>query len=129
MGYLLRLAVSIQNSFMILFLLELLMMIAAPIAHIALSVLFVNGRIKLSIIVITLICLVTGIVLPILASYIDIINLPSDVRCATGSVGFAYVGMSLTVMIIPISALIFYLVLWYKRRKLNSLPGNLNHES
>lgn len=105
---------------MILFLLELFLMIAAPLAHIVLGILHITGRIKLSISVITLICLIAGIVLPVLASYIDIVNLPSDVKCATGSVGFSFLGMFFTIAVIPASAIVFYLIAYYKRKKLNT---------
>jgi hypothetical protein len=106
---------------MIIFLLELLLMIAAPLAHIILCVLNIAGRIKLSIVIITLICLLAGIILPVLASYIDIVNLSSDVKCATGSVGFAFLGMFITIAIIPISAVIFYMITYYKRKNLNAV--------
>ena len=123
MGYFSFSTVSMKNVFMILFLLELIMMIAAPVMHIWLSTLYLNGRITLSILTITLISLVTGITLPILASYIDILNLPPDIKCATGSAGFAAIGISLTIIIIPLSAITFYIIGWYKRRKLNNTSG------
>jgi hypothetical protein len=104
---------------MILFLFELVMIFAAPVAHIILGILQGTGRIKLSITIITLICLIAGIVLPVLASYIDIVNLPADVKCATGSVGFAFLGMFFTITVIPASAIIFYIIAYYKRKNLN----------
>jgi hypothetical protein len=102
---------------MILFILELLLMLAAPVAHVVLGILSLNARIKLSIINNSIICLLAGLLLPSLASYIDIINLPSDVKCATGSVGFAVIGTSATVILIPMSALIFYSIAFYRRKK------------
>jgi len=105
---------------MIIFLLELFLMVAAPVAHIVLGVLHITGRIKLSISAITLICLIAGIVLPFLVSYIDIINLPPDVKCATGSVGFIFLGLIITIAVIPASALIFYTIAYYKQKKLNT---------
>lgn len=104
---------------MIVFLLELLMIITAPLAHIILCLLNIKGRIKVSIIIITLICLIAGIVLPIFASYIDLINLPSDIKCATGVVGFAILGMLITVAVIPASAIIFSVIAYHKRKKIN----------
>jgi ABC-type enterochelin transport system permease subunit len=102
---------------MILFILELLLMLAAPVSHVVLCILNQNGRIKLSIINITIICLLAGILLPSVASYIDIINLPSDVKCATGSVGFAVIGTGATVVLIPMSTLLFYIIAFYRRKK------------
>ena len=100
---------------MILFLSEILLMIAAPVAHIILCVLYVTGRVKIFMV---LICLVAGVALPLLASYIDIMNLPSDIKCATGSVAFAFLGMLFTVAVIPVSAIIFSIIDHYKRKKL-----------
>jgi hypothetical protein len=105
---------------MILFLFEILLMIAAPVVHIILCILYVTGRIKMSMVIISLICLIVGVLLPLLASYIDIMNLPSDVKCATGSVGFAFLGMLFTVVVIPISAIIFSITAHYKRKKLTA---------
>jgi hypothetical protein len=104
---------------MILFLVELVLIFAAPVAHIILSILHFTGHVKLSITIITLICLIAGIVLPVLASYIDIVNLPTNVKCATGSVGFAFLGMFFTIAVIPASAIIFSIIAHYKRKKLN----------
>jgi hypothetical protein len=104
---------------MILFIFELMLIVIAPVAQIILSILNLTGRVKMSLIVITLICLIAGIVLPVLASYIDIVNLPSDVKCATGSVGLAFLGMFITIAVIPASAIIFSLLAYYKRKKLN----------
>jgi hypothetical protein len=105
---------------MILYLFELLLMIAAPVAHVVLCLLCQTGRIKLSITVITIVCLVSGFILPSLATYIDIINLPPEVNCATGSVGFVVIGTSVTAVVIPLSAIIFYIVAYYKRKRLNT---------
>jgi len=105
---------------MILFLFELLLMITAPVAHVVLCILSQTGRIRLSISVITIFCLLAGIALPILASYLDIINLPSDVKCATGSAGFAVIGTTASAVLIPLSAMVFYITAYYKRKKLNT---------
>lgn len=105
---------------MILFLFELVLIFAAPIAHIILGVLHSQGRIKLSNAITTLICLIAGIIFPLLASYIDNMNLPSDVKCATGSVGFALLGMFFTITLIPASAIIFSVMAYYKRKKHNA---------
>ncbi|WP_345950016.1 hypothetical protein ABDD95_00895 [Mucilaginibacter sp. PAMB04274] len=104
---------------MILFLFELMLMVIAPVAQIILCILHLSGRIKLSITIITLICLIAGIVLPVLASNIAMVNLPSDVKCATGLVGFALLGMFFTIAVIPASGIIFYIQAYYKRKKLN----------
>lgn len=112
--------VSIENAVMILFLVELLLMIAAPLAHVILCILYLTGRIKLAVTVITLICLMAGIALPVLASYIDIVNLPPDVRCATGSVGFAVLGGLIAIIVIPVAAIIFHIIAWYKHKKVKA---------
>jgi len=101
----------------ILTLLELLLMIAAPVAHIVLCVLNTRGRVKISITIITISCLLAGFILPVLASYIAILNLSENLKCATGLVGFAVIGLLLSVVVIPLSALIFYMQQQYDRRK------------
>jgi heme/copper-type cytochrome/quinol oxidase subunit 2 len=65
----------------------------------------------------TLVCMILGVVLPVFASYIDIMNLPPDVKCATPSVGFAFLGLLITVIFVPLSAIIFYFMVYYKRKK------------
>ena len=99
------------------FLICLFLMVAAPLLHIVLCSLHVTGHLKLPLAAITLTCLIAGIALPVLASYIDIINLPATVRCATPSVGFAFLGLLATITVIPLSAIVFYLISYYKRKK------------
>ena len=87
-------------------------------AKIVLGVLHQLGRIKLSILIITLTCLIAGILLPILGTYLDMINLPPNVKCATGSLGFAALGILITIIVIPASAIIFYIIAYYKKKNL-----------
>jgi len=103
---------------MIVFLFCLLLMVAAPVSHIILCSLHLAARVRMSITLITLLCILAGLVLPTLASYIDLVNLPSDIKCATGAVGFAMLGMMLTIVVIPVSAIIFYIISYYKNKKL-----------
>lgn len=103
---------------MVIFLLSLILMIAAPVMHVILCSLRVAGRLRLSITVVTLLCLIMGIILPVLATYIDIINLPPGVKCATPSVGFAFLGFVITGTVIPVSAILFYVIAYYKKKKL-----------
>lgn len=93
-------------------------MIAAPVAHVVLCSMSHSSRIKLSITVITIICLVAGIIFPVLASYIDILNLPADVKCATGSAGFAVLGSAASAVLIPIFTVIYYILAYFRRKKL-----------
>lgn len=102
---------------MFIFLLTLLLMCAAPILHIIWCLFRLKGKANVTILLVTAVCLLLGIALPILASYIDIANLHSDTRCATGSVGFAMVGMALTVIIIPVSSVAFYIYEYLKFKK------------
>jgi hypothetical protein len=104
---------------MLMFLLSLLLMIAAPIIHIILCSLRVAGRTRLTVIATTLICLIAGTILPVLASYIDIINLPPGTKCATPSVGFAFLGFAITGTVIPLTAIIFSIIIHYKNKRLH----------
>ena len=101
------------------FLLCLVLLVAAPLVHIILCSMNISGRVKISIILITLLSIIGGIALPILASYIDIMNLPPSVKCGTPSLGFMYLGILLTVTTIPVSAIIFSIIAYYRRKKLN----------
>ncbi len=94
------------------------LMIAAPVLHLVLCGLRLAGRIRLPLWVITLICLPAGVLLPALASYLDILNLPAGIKCATASVSWVFLGLFLTITIIPVSAVVFSLIAYYKQRKL-----------
>jgi hypothetical protein len=98
-------------------LLELILILSAPIAHIILCRRRINGRINLSIIAITFFCMIAGIGLSILAAYIDINNLPPEIKCATGSAGLAVLGMFIAASVIPLSAIVFYLIGYYRKKK------------
>jgi hypothetical protein len=80
----------------------------------------IAGHTRMSVIMVTLICLPAGIILPALASYIDMINLPAGVKCATGSVSFMFFGMFITFTVIPASLIIFSIIAYYRRKKLNA---------
>jgi len=103
---------------MFIFLLTLLLIVAAPILHITWCTLHLAGRTPVSFAAITFFCMVLGVAFPILASYIDIVNLPPDIKCATGSVGFAIIGIFITVVVIPISAIVFYSIAYYQRKRM-----------
>ncbi len=103
---------------MLSFLSSLLLMVAAPTIHITLCSLRLAYRIRLSVIAITLRCLLGGMILPIIASYIDIINLPPGTKCATPSVGFAVLGLAITGAVIPVTAIIFSFLIYRKNKRL-----------
>jgi hypothetical protein len=103
---------------------ELFLIVAAPLLHIFLCCLRYAGRIKLSIGIITMLCMMAGFILPILATYINIVNLPSDIKCATGSVALAFLGILITFVTVPLSAVLFSSVAHYKSKKANIPPGS-----
>jgi uncharacterized membrane protein len=102
-----------------LFLLCIVLIFAAPITHLVWCTLKIKGLVSLPIAAITLICLVLGIILSVLATYIDIKNLPAGTICATPSIGFAFLGIAISCIIIPISTIIFYIINYYSNRKSN----------
>jgi hypothetical protein len=87
-----------------LFLLCIVLIFAAPITHLVWCK--IKGLVSLPIAAITLICLVLGIILSVLATYIDIKNLPAGTICATPSIDFAFLGIAISCIIIPISTII-----------------------
>lgn len=110
---------------MIILLLEILLILLSPVVHINLNIMHIYGRVRLSIALITIICLVAGLLLPLLASYIDILNLPPGTRCATGSAGFAVIGTFLTLVSILVSAIVFYIIAYYRKRKAGTLAKTI----
>ncbi len=74
------------------YLLSLLLMIVAPIAHIILCALRLTNRVRLNNLATTFLCLVAGIIFPLLATYIYIRNLPPGIKCVTPYIGFAILG-------------------------------------
>ncbi|WP_216351059.1 hypothetical protein, partial [Mucilaginibacter polytrichastri] len=77
------------------FLLCFLLLIVAPVIHIIWSILHVQKRVKLPLAAITILCLFMGVAFSILATYIDVHNLPAGTRCATPSVGFIFAGFAI----------------------------------
>ncbi len=103
---------------MLSFLSSMLFMVAAPIIHLILCSLRLTYRIRLSVVAITLMCLLAGMVSPVIASYVDIINLPPGTKCATPSVGFAFLGLAITGAVIPVTAIIFSILIYRKSKRL-----------
>jgi hypothetical protein len=104
-----------MNFHNVLLLIELLLMIAAPIAHIIHCIIRLKGRTKRSLITLTLIWFTAGLIMPVLSTYLSIAALPPDVKCATGLGSIMVIGILLTISMIPISTMVFYLVDRYKR--------------
>jgi len=100
-----------------IFLLCLVLMIAAPLIHIVWSILSIKKYVSHSLAAITAITLLMGIIFPVLATYLDIINLPPDTRCATPSIGFVFLGLALTGVVIPIMGLIFFAITYVQRTR------------
>ena len=100
-----------------IFLLCFALIFAAPVLHIILGILRINKRIRLSLAAIGFICVVTGIIFPVLATYIDIVNLPKGVMCATPSIGFVFLGFGVTAIAIPVIALILFITDYYRNKK------------
>lgn len=102
-----------------IFLFCLMLLILSPLAHIILCSLHSCGRLKTSILLITFLCLPGGLTLPVLASCIDVANLPQGVKCGTPALRFAYIGSFLTILVIPASAVIFDVIAYYQRKRPN----------
>ncbi|MCZ4221872.1 hypothetical protein [Pedobacter rhodius] len=105
---------------MILFIICLCLLVIAPIIQLVLSVLKMRNKVRISYLFINIFCLFTGLLLPLLATYIDIANLPPDVRCATPSVGFAFIGIGITIIFIPIITVIFYAIVYSRNKKISA---------
>lgn len=100
---------------MLMYLFCLLLMIAAPTGYLVLNILRSKGKISTNKILIVLLCLLAGIALPVLATYLDIKNLPEGTICAMPSVGFAFLGIAITITIIPFMAVVFFVIGLYRK--------------
>ena len=109
--------VLIANTCCMMFLVCLVLMIAAPVIHIIWSVLSIKKYVRHSLAAIMVICLLIGIIFPVLATYLDILNLPPDTQCATSSTGFVVIGLAITGVVIPIIGLLFYAIMYHQQTK------------
>ena len=96
---------------------ELFLIVAAPVLHVILCLMRVTGRIRLSIGIITLLCFVVGFILPVLATYINIANLPPGIKCGTGSVALAFLGIFITFVAVPFSAVVFSIISHFENKR------------
>jgi hypothetical protein len=93
---------------------QLLMIIAAPIIQIILSVYKLRNKIAWHLSVITFVSFLLGIILPIAATVLSISSLPKGIRCVTGFIGIAAIGFMITAITVPIIWATFRLMQHYK---------------
>ncbi|MFD0763885.1 hypothetical protein ACFQZI_03425 [Mucilaginibacter lutimaris] len=86
----------------------LLLLFTAPVIQVVLSSKKVHGKIALSFIGINIISLLLGIILPLVATYIFICGISSNIKCITGVEGVAIIGFLITFIATPIIAIISY---------------------
>jgi hypothetical protein len=88
----------------------IIFVLCSPIIQVILSFRGIKGKSNLSIGAIFGICLLLGIVLPILSSVILIGVLPSGVKCVTGEVSAGILGIMFTVITTPIIGVVSYTI-------------------
>lgn len=101
-----------------IFLFCIFLIFAAPVIYIIWCILRIRKLSRLTLGAITIICMLTGVVFSILATYIDINNLPAGVRCGNPSLGFAFLGLAFTVIIIPVTGIVFFAIDYFNSRKI-----------
>jgi hypothetical protein len=94
----------------------LVLLFTAPIVQIILSRRKLNNNTIFSLGSIAAISFILGIVFPVAATYIALCGLSPDIKCATGIIGIAPLGIFITIVTTPVISLIFYLMDKAKRK-------------
>ncbi|MBB3055617.1 hypothetical protein [Mucilaginibacter gotjawali] len=74
-------------------LIPLMLIFAAPVFQLILSIKALKGKTKLNLLWVSFIALILGVLLPVGATFISIYGLPPGTKCATGSVGLVLGGV------------------------------------
>ncbi|WP_129876854.1 hypothetical protein [Mucilaginibacter terrigena] len=69
----------------------------------------IHGKVKLSFIFINISCFLSGIILPLVATYIFIGGISPDIKCITGIEVIALLGFFITIVTTPIIATVSYI--------------------
>jgi hypothetical protein len=101
----------------------LILIFAAPVFQLVLSVYVLKGRIKLNLFWVNLIALALGVSLPVCAMMISMYGLPAGVKCATGCTAFLIFGLMITIISFPIVAIFIYLQYRIKNKRSGGVTG------
>jgi len=110
---------------MILRFMPLILILLPPVAQIIFSAQNLNRKIKTPLWLINLLVFISGLVLPVLATIISMATLPAGIKCATGCIGFAFLGWMINVTIVPIIAACTYMASPAKKEEI--IPNSFNH--
>jgi hypothetical protein len=88
----------------------LLLLFVMPATQLVLSILRISGRIRLSIMTITMLSMFLSCLILIAAYYIALINLPPGPKCGIEGVAFFLFGVLITIALIPIIGLVAYFI-------------------
>ena len=98
-----------SKQLMLMSLVPLCLILFAPVLHIILCRKKANHKIKLSIALITVICLLLGAILPVAALIINVHDTPRTITCNSGAPGYLILGWFLAALVIPLNAWNIYI--------------------
>jgi hypothetical protein len=96
-------------SIILILIIPFLLLFVAPCMQIILSLLRLKGRIKLPLLIIDVLALSLGFVLSIASMGVSIYGLSPGIKCATGCAAFVFFGFLITVIAVPIIAIVTFL--------------------
>ena len=97
-------------------LIPLMLIFAAPVFQLILSIKALKGKTKLNLLWVSFIDLILGVLLPVGATFISIYGLPPGTKCATGSVGLVLGGWMITAMTVPIIGIVMSALYHFKHK-------------
>ncbi len=100
----------------------LILLLTAPVLQVVASIFVLRGKIRLGLFWVNFLAIIAGFILPVCATMLAIAGLPAGIKCITGYVGMVILGWMIGVVVIPIVALVFYII--FLRRKKNQVILN-----
>jgi len=104
-------------SYLFFFILPLLLIFAAPVFQVLASVYVLKRKIKSGLFWVNFMSLILGFLLPAGAIIIAVYGLPPGPQCLTGPMSLVFGGIMITVIFVPIIAIIIYLIHRFKRNR------------
>lgn len=123
-GYLFDKSVLTINSSIMLLL--LLLLFAAPIGQIIFSIKRMKSHTNICLALIAFISLISGFILSFTVAAYAIYRVPPGTKCITGEVAIFFAGAMITTFFVPVIALVFSIIYYY-RHPITSL--NLPHHN
>jgi len=106
-------------SYLFFVILPLIFVFAALVFQVIVSIFVLKGKLKLRLFWVNFMALMLGILLPAGVTMILIHGLPPGPQCITGLMSFVFGGVFITVITVPVIAIITWLIYRFKRKSVS----------